>query len=71
MSWHWFVSAGFSLALLAMSAAVVQAVQRARPRIDKYPRAGHHLRVLRRSHRNLDHVDTKQRRIRIFVRRFT
>src|SRR6267378_1959673 len=59
------------LALLTMGATIVQAVHSAGPSIDKYPRAGHHFRVLRRSHRNLDYFDTKQRRIRVFVRLFT
>ena len=55
-------------AFLAMRAAVVQAVDRARPGIDKYPRARHDGSFLRSSQRNLDHINAKQGRIRVFVR---
>ncbi len=58
-------------AFLAVSAAIIQAIHRARSRIDKQARAGHHLRVLRRSHGNFDHFNAKQRRIRVLLRGFT
>src|SRR5258708_9596325 len=45
--------------ILAMGAAVVQTVQCTRARIDKYARAGHYLRIPRRSDRNLDDFDAK------------
>ena len=70
MSWHWSVSAGFSGCLLAVSAAVVQAVHRAGARIDEHARAGNDFGFLRRRHRNLDHVDAEQRGVRIFIRLF-
>src|SRR6266852_6211179 len=57
-------------ALLAMGTAAIQAVDRASAGIDKYAWTRNHLRVLRRSYWDLDHVDAKQRRIRIFVRLF-
>src|SRR6202043_2933112 len=42
-------------ALLAWGAAVIQAVDRASARIDKYSRTRYNLRFLRRSHWNFDH----------------
>ena len=56
--------------ILVMAATVVQAVQHARARIDKNTRTGDHFRVLRRRHRNFDHVDTKQGRVGVLIRRF-
>ena len=62
---------GLLRALPAMSAAVIQAVDRACSGVNKYPGAGHHFRLLRRRHRDFDHLDAKQCCIRVFVRLFT
>src|SRR5580704_14824006 len=53
--------------VFAVGTAVVQAVERTGTRINKNARAGDDLRILRRGDRNLDDVNTEQRRIRILV----
>src|SRR6266850_3810696 len=57
--------------VLAMGTAVIQAIQGARPWIDKQTRTGYHLRILRRRQRHLNHINAKQRCIRILVWCFT
>src|ERR1700733_8374476 len=53
---------------LVMASTVVETIQRAGAGIDEYSRAGYHLGLCRVSERNLDHVDSKERRIRILIR---
>src|SRR6266849_6464812 len=52
----------------AVGLATHQAGYCARPRIHKHARTGYDLRVLRRRQRHLNHIDAKQRRVRILVR---
>src|SRR5438552_18191612 len=54
-----------------MCRAAGQTGYRARPWIDEHTRTGDHSRILRRRERHFNHINTKQRRIRILVRSFT
>src|SRR6266699_3706031 len=60
VGWGWLIR--------AVGLATHQAGYCARPRIHKHARTGYDLRVLRRRQRHLDHVDAKQRGVRILVR---
>src|SRR6202022_4980253 len=55
----------------AMGTTVIQAIQGARPWIDKHTRTGYHLRILRRRQWHFNYIDAKQGCIRILVRCFT
>ena len=57
-------------AFFAVRAAIIQAVHCPGTRIDEDARIGHNLRILRRSQRNLDYVNTEQRGIWILIRFF-
>src|SRR5207302_622868 len=55
------------VAAFAVRAAIVQAIHRTRAGIDEQTRAGDDLRFMRLGYWDLDHVDTEQRGVGIFV----
>ena len=63
------VGGGRLLRAAAVIAAHVEAVDRARYRVGKDARGRDDLRVLRRRQRHLDHLDAKERRVGVLLRR--
>ena len=71
MSWHWLLSVGFSGPSLPCVPPLLKAFSLPVAGSHKQTRTGDDLRILRRRQRHLDHIDAKQRCIRILVRRLT
>src|ERR1043165_2845625 len=62
---------GLLQSILAVGAAVIQAIHSARPGVHEHSWTRHYLSSLRRGQWDLDYVNAKERGVWIFIRRFT